>query len=140
MNRKNFVKTMIAGAAVGSLSTLHKITSNLKNSEKLMPALFVGHGSPMNGILDNEFSQKWSTLAKKIPKPAAVLVVSAHWYTKGTKVTAMDFPATIHDFGGFPRELFEVQYKAPGNPELAKETSALIKSTSNNSLGKPPKS
>ena len=130
MNRKNFVKTMIAGAAVGSLSTLHKITSNLKNSEKLMPALFVGHGSPMNGILDNEFSQKWSTLAKKIPKPAAVLVVSAHWYTKGTKVTAMDFPATIHDFGGFPRELFEVQYKAPGNPELAKETSALIKSTS----------
>ncbi len=93
-----------------------------------MPVLFIGHGSPMNGIEDTEFSRRWTQMAKEIPTPAAVLVVSAHWFTKGTKITAMDFPQTIHDFGGFPQELFDVQYNAPGNPVLAKETSELLHS------------
>jgi 4,5-DOPA dioxygenase extradiol len=94
-----------------------------------MPVLFVGHGSPMNGIEDNEFSNRWTSMAKEIPVPKAVLVISAHWYTKGTKITAMDFPKTIHDFGGFPDELFQVQYPAPGNPALAKEMASMIHST-----------
>jgi 4,5-DOPA dioxygenase extradiol len=95
----------------------------------LMPVLFIGHGSPMNGIEDNEFSQRWMKMAKEIPTPAAVLVISAHWFRKGTMITAMDFPKTIHDFGGFPQALFDVQYPAPGNPALAKETASLIHST-----------
>ncbi|GAB3812425.1 4,5-DOPA dioxygenase extradiol [Pontibacter rugosus] len=94
-----------------------------------MPVLFIGHGSPMNGIEDNEFSQTWKKLAKEIPTPKAVLVVSAHWLSKGTRITAMDFPNTIHDFGGFPQELFDVQYKAPGNPALAKEAAGLFTTT-----------
>jgi 4,5-DOPA dioxygenase extradiol len=94
----------------------------------LMPVLFIGHGSPMNGIEDTEFSRRWTKMAKEIPVPSAVLVVSAHWFTKGTQITAMDFPRTIHDFGGFSKALFDVQYKAPGNPILAKETVDLIKS------------
>lgn len=112
-----------------SLSAFNQFTSQLKEQGYLMPVLFIGHGSPMNGIEDNEFSQRWTQMAKEIPTPAAVLVVSAHWFSKGTKITAMDFPKTIHDFGGFPQELFDVQYKAPGNAVLAKETAALIHST-----------
>lgn len=94
-----------------------------------MPVLFIGHGSPMNGIEDNEFSQRWVQIGKEIPKPAAVLVISAHWMSRGTRITAMDFPKTIHDFGGFPQALFDVQYPAPGSPVVAKEAAALIKST-----------
>lgn len=109
-----------------SLSALGKLASGLKEQEYLMPVLFIGHGSPMNGIEDTEFSEKWKALGKQLPTPKAILVVSAHWETKGTRITAMDFPQTIHDFGGFPRALYEVQYPAPGNPELAKETAALI--------------
>ena len=93
-----------------------------------MPVLFIGHGSPMNGIQDNDFSNRWKLMAKEIPTPAAALVVSAHWFSAGTFITAMDFPKTIHDFGGFPRELYDVQYPAPGNPALAKETAELIHS------------
>ena len=111
-----------------SLAAFNKFTGDLKEQERLMPVLFIGHGSPMNGIEDNEFSQRWTRMAKEIPIPAAVLVVSAHWFSKGTKITAMDFPKTIHDFGGFPKELFDVQYKAPGNPQLAKETAELLHS------------
>lgn len=105
-----------------------KFTDDLPEQETLMPVLFVGHGSPMNGIQDNEFSRRWKSIAKEIPTPAAVLVISAHWFTRGTKITAMDFPETIHDFGGFPRALFEVQYPAPGHPVLAKETASLLHS------------
>ena len=111
-----------------SLSAFNKFTNDLKEKEHLMPVLFIGHGSPMNGIKDNEFSQRWTKMAKEIPIPAAVLVVSAHWFSKGTRITAMDFPDTIHDFGGFPHALFDVQYSAPGNPALAIETASLIHS------------
>lgn len=114
---------------MNSLSQLKTFTNTLNQTE-LMPTLFVGHGSPMNGIEINEFSSKWAEMAKEMPIPQAVIVVSAHWYTRGTRITAMDFPPTIHDFGGFPQALFEVQYPAPGNPQLAQETAELIKSTS----------
>ena len=111
-----------------SLSAFNKFTNGLIEQEYLMPVLFIGHGSPMNGIEDNEFSQRWAQMAKEIPTPAAVLVVSAHWFSQGTRITAMDFPETIHDFGGFPQALFDVQYPAPGNPVLAMETASLIHS------------
>jgi 4,5-DOPA dioxygenase extradiol len=112
---------------LNGLNEFNKYTSNLKEDGNLMPVVFVGHGSPMNGIEDNEFSIYWSQLARQIPLPKAVLVVSAHWLSRGTKVTAMDFPPTIHDFGGFPQALFDVQYPAPGSLEIAKETSAIIR-------------
>jgi 4,5-DOPA dioxygenase extradiol len=113
---------------MNNLATFNKFTSSLKEQEYLMPVLFIGHGSPMNGIEDNEFSQRWAQIATEIPTPKAVLVVSAHWFSKGTQITAMDFPETIHDFGGFPQALFDVQYPAPGNPALAMETAELIHS------------
>jgi len=111
-----------------TLSDFRKFTGNLKKQDHLMPVLFIGHGSPMNGIEHNQFSESWAQLAKEVPLPKAILVISAHWLSRGTKITAMDFPETIHDFGGFPKELFEVQYPAPGNPELARETASIIKS------------
>ncbi len=113
---------------MATLSAFRNFTDGLALQEDLMPVLFVGHGSPMNGIEDTEFSRRWTKMAKEIPTPKAVLVVSAHWFTRGTKITAMDFPKTIHDFGGFPKELFDVQYPAPGHPVLAKETAELLHS------------
>ncbi|PST85108.1 4,5-DOPA dioxygenase extradiol [Pedobacter yulinensis] len=94
-----------------------------------VPALFIGHGSPMNGIETNIFSRTWAEQAALIPLPAAVLVISAHWYTRGTLITAMDLPPTIHDFGGFPQALFDVQYPAPGSPALAAEAAAMVRKT-----------
>jgi 4,5-DOPA dioxygenase extradiol len=114
---------------MSNLSDLKTLTASLPEQGHTMPVLFIGHGSPMNGIEDNEFSRKWADIAKHIPQPSAVLVVSAHWFTRGTFVTAMDFPPTIHDFGGFPKALFDVEYPAPGSPELAAETAAMVKGT-----------
>ena len=112
-----------------NLSSFNTFTQNLKDQESLMPVLFIGHGSPMNGIEDNQFSQRWRKMAEEIPTPSAVLVISAHWLSQGTRITAMDFPKTIHDFGGFPQAVFEVQYPAPGDRKLAEETASLITST-----------
>jgi 4,5-DOPA dioxygenase extradiol len=110
------------------LNDLNKITGSYNNSEKF-PVLFVGHGSPMNAIEENEFVAGWRNVGKTIPRPDAILCVSAHWETRGTHITAMEKPRTIHDFGGFPAELYEVLYPAPGDPELAKETKNIIKKT-----------
>jgi 4,5-DOPA dioxygenase extradiol len=100
-----------------------------KSVTNQMPVLFVGHGSPMNGIEENEFVAGFRNIATKISKPKAVLCVSAHWETKGTFVTAMNKPKTIHDFFGFPKELYEVQYPAPGSPELANQIAEFITKT-----------
>lgn len=114
---------------MSTLNDLSKYTDGLKNRDEKMPVLFIGHGSPMNGIENNEFSEYWLKLAGEIQHPEAVLCISAHWLSRGTAITAMDFPRTIHDFGGFPQALFDVQYPAPGNAQLAKEISTNIKST-----------
>ena len=130
MKRKEFIK--LAGAAtlsipmISTLNSLKRTSESFNNSEK-MPVLFLGHGSPMNGIEENEFVQGFKEQGKSLGKPNAIVVVSAHWETKGTYVTAMENPRTIHDFGGFPKALYEVQYPAPGHPQLAKEIKKVIK-------------
>jgi len=94
-----------------------------------MPILFFGHGNPMNAIQSNAYTEAWSALGKALPPPRAVVAVSAHWYLPGTAVTAMGAPRTIHDFGGFPEELYRVRYPAPGDPRLAKRVQALLAPT-----------
>ncbi len=131
MNRNAFFKSLALipfGGIIMKLNALQKEVEKLPNSP-LMPLLFLGHGSPMNAIEDNQFVQGFKHIAKTIPKPNAILCISAHWYTKGTYVTAMEHPKTIHDFGGFPKALFDVEYPAPGSPSLALETKQLIKNT-----------
>jgi 4,5-DOPA dioxygenase extradiol len=94
-----------------------------------MPVLFVGHGNPMNAIERNEFSRRWHELGRQLPKPKAVLCISAHWETRGVYVTAAQKPETIHDFYGFPKALFDVQYQVSGDPRLARRVAELISST-----------
>jgi 4,5-DOPA dioxygenase extradiol len=124
MTRKQFLHILALTPFAGV-----SLKMNERKSGK-MPVLFLGHGSPMNGIEDNEFAQGWKSVARDIPKPTAVLCVSAHWETWGTQVTAMAKPKTIHDFGGFPEALYKVQYPVPGNPGLATEVAASIRKTS----------
>lgn len=103
-----------------NLKTTANYLAELADTDYTMPVLFLGHGSPMNAIEDNEFTRGWKELIKDIPKPKAIVCISAHWETRGTKVTAMQNPRMIYDMGGFPQKLYEVVYNAPGDPELAK--------------------
>lgn len=111
-----------------SSGMLGHLSTQFGNTDK-MPVLFLGHGNPMNAIEDNEFVEGFKKVSTEIERPKAILCISAHWETNGTFVTAMERPPTIHDFGGFPQALFDVQYPAPGSVELAKETQQLVKGT-----------
>lgn len=110
------------------MNALNKIIEQYDQTDT-MPVLFVGHGNPMNAIEDNVFSREMKRMGATVPKPKAILMVSAHWETKGTFVTAMEKPKTIHDFGGFPEQLFQTQYLAPGSKWLAEQTKQTVKKT-----------
>lgn len=130
MNRKQFIKSFALLPFVTKameLSELNKLTSGFGATEQ-MPVLFVGHGNPMNAITDNEYSKAWAAIGKKLTPPKAILCISAHWLTNGTSVAMTEHPETIHDFGGFPDELFKVQYPAPGGKDYAKMAVSALKS------------
>jgi 4,5-DOPA dioxygenase extradiol len=134
MKRSEFLKiigmtTIGSIAGISSLSTLAKETSSFKSTTPY-PVFFFGHGSPMNAIELNEFSKTWRKIGENLPKPNAILCISAHWLTtNGTLVTAIEHPKTIHDFGGFPQALFDVQYPAKGSPDLAKMVIDMVHGT-----------
>lgn len=132
MNRSAFIKSFLTaacGLAIGTkFKAMNIINNSLENTPK-MPVLFLGHGSPMNAIEENEFVQGFRHISSEIETPKAILMVSAHWETRGTQVTAMAKPATIHDFGGFPKALYDIQYPAPGSPQLANDLKGITKST-----------
>jgi 4,5-DOPA dioxygenase extradiol len=132
MNRKDFLAALAilpVGGKLMQLQELGNITRDFKNTA-VMPAMFIGHGNPMNALADNAFTRRLATMGQSLKEqPKAILVVSAHWLTRGTHVLVSAKPETIHDFGGFPQALHDVQYPAPGAPDLARETAGLISST-----------
>lgn len=123
MDRKDFLKSISALMAGPIVSNAQPVLEGLKNAENTqrMPAFFIGHGNPMNALYDNAFTKKLNTIRLKIDKPRAILIVSAHWLTKGTYVSTNPKPKTIYDFGGFPEELYKVKYEPEGAPEIAND-------------------
>lgn len=131
--RKVFIGISSAAmAAYGffKFGSLQMSDNFLNDREKLMPVVFLGHGSPMNAITENFYTLAFQKLGETLPKPKAILMISAHWMTKGSWLTHMSQPKTIHDFYGFPKELFEVQYPAPGDPKLAERLQSMVKEPS----------
>lgn len=131
MKRRSFVKSLSALAltpVIMRINKLGQLNESLPNTET-MPLLFVGHGNPMNAITDNNFTQGWEQITQKVTPPSAILCISAHWETNGSYVTMMDKPRTIHDFGGFPQALFDVEYPAPGAPKFGKHLQASVTKT-----------
>jgi 4,5-DOPA dioxygenase extradiol len=122
MNRKDFIKVgMLAPFAAMNIKDFEEEVLGTDADGVKMPVLFVGHGNPMNAIMPNAYNKKWKEIGDKLPKPKAILCISAHWQTRGTQVTFMQKPKTIHDFGGFPKSLFDVEYPAPGSPFYAQK-------------------
>lgn len=130
MNRKEFITSLgILGMSTvhDNLFSLEKLAQSLPKSER-MPVLFIGHGSPMNAIEDNQFVRGFHEIAGTLPTPNAILCISAHWYTRGTQILSSVMPRTIYDFGGFPEALYQIQYPAHGDPKLAKELGTMTHS------------
>lgn len=130
MQRRTFLQTLLL--STGTMLTFSAFKNHIDSQSidsELMPAMFIGHGSPMNAIEENEFTKEWKKEANLLPIPIAILCISAHWFTRGTFVAVTSQPETIHDFGGFPKALFDTQYTAPGAPELAHFTQHIIQST-----------
>ncbi len=125
MQRRKFIKNTLIGSTIlmagQGVNTFVSESKNWKNGEAVMPVLFVGHGAPLYTLDDNKYSRAWKNIAERIPPPTAIVCISAHWLTRGSYVTAMQNPRTIHDFGRIDDRLFDIEYKAPGDPDLANE-------------------